>query len=204
MWTRTREAVLLSAGLVMFAGGAAQAATVDARVPFPFTVEGRTMPAGRYVVQKDDMDPSVLLIQAANGNAAMFVLVRPAVGHDPAGDTPALTFDRYEDQYRLTGVWESSTQGQEVGKTASHKLPTHATTGIVKSVDATTLVITRTGKAGGDMTFALDPATHRQGTVAVGTPVAVRYHENGKTYVATAITAQQPTPKPVGAATPKS
>jgi hypothetical protein len=73
----------------------------------------------------------------------------------------------------------------------------------VKSVDDSTLVITRTGKAGGEMTFALDPATHRQGTVVVGTPVAVRYREDGKTYVATAITAQQPKSKAVGAAAPK-
>lgn len=203
MWTHTRTAVLLAAGLVMMAGGAARAATVDARVPFPFTVEGRTMPAGRYLVQRDDTDPSVLLIQAENGSkAGMFVLVRPATGRDPAGDTPALTFDRYEDQYRLAGVWESATQGQELSHTSAHKIPTHATRGIVKSVDASTLVITRTGKAGGDMTFALDPATHRQGTVAVGTPVAVRYHEDGKTYVATAITAQ-PKPKAVDAAAPK-
>jgi hypothetical protein len=206
MRTQTEKAVVLAAGLVMIAGGAAQAATLDASVPFPFTVEGRTMPAGRYMVLRDDMDPSVLLIQAENGTkAAMFVLVRSAVGRDPAGDTPVLTFDKYEDHYRLAGVWESATQGQELSntKTAAHKIPTHATHGVVKSVDDNMLVITRTGKAGGEMTFALDPATHRQGTVAVGTQVDVRYHEDGKTYVATAITAQQSKPKAVGAAAPK-
>jgi len=206
MWTRAEKAVLLAAGLVMVAGGAAQAATLDARVPFPFTVDGRTMPAGRYMVLRDDMDPSVLLIQGENGRKpVMFVLVRPAVGRDPAGDTPVLTFDEYENHYRLTGVWETATQGQELSdtKTAAHKIPTHATHGIVKSVDAGTLVITRTGKAGGEMTFALDPTTHRQGTVAVGTQVDVRYHEDGKTYVATAITAQQSKPKAAGAAAPK-
>lgn len=206
MWTRAEKAVLLAAGLVMFAGGAAHAATLDARVPFPFTVDGRNMPAGRYMVVRDDMDPSVLMIQAEDGHkAATFVLVRTAVGRDPAGDTPVLTFDEYENHYRLASVWESATQGQELSntKTAAHKIPTHATHGVVKSVDDSTLVITRTGKAGGDMTFALDPATHRQGTVAVGTQVAVRYHEDGKTYVATAITAQQSKPKAVDAAAPK-
>ena len=82
-------------------------------------------------------------------------------------------------------------------------MPTHATKGTVKSIDASTLVITRKGKTGGVMTFALNPATHLQGTVAVGTSVDVRYREDGKTYVATAITAQQPKPQAVHAAAPK-
>ena len=86
---------------------------------------------------------------------------------------------------------------------STHAVPTHATKGIVKSVDASTLVITRKGKTGGEMTFALNPATHLQGTVAVGTSVDVRYREDGKTYVATAITAQQPKPQAVHAAAPK-
>src|SRR5262245_27297278 len=66
----------------------------------------------------------------------------------------------------------------------------HATTGVVKSVDAGTLVITRTGKPAGEMTFVLNPLTHREGAVAVGSTVSVRYREDGKTYIATAITAK--------------
>ena len=78
---------------------------------------------------------------------------------------------------------------------STHAVPTHATKGVVKSVDASTLVITHKGKMGGEMTFALDPATHLQGTVAVGTPVDVRYREDGKTYVATAIPLSRPSHK---------
>jgi hypothetical protein len=74
----------------------------------------------------------------------------------------------------------------------SGKAATHATTGVVKSLNDTTLVISRPGKKGGDMTFALDSSTAREGTLAVGSPVSVRYHDQGKTKVATAITAQQP------------
>ena len=99
----------------------------------------------------------------------------------------------------LTAVGFAAAPGKVEPKTAAkeastHAVPTHATRGVVKSVDANTLVITRTGKMGGEMTFAVNPATHHQGTVAVGTPVAVRYREDGKTYVATAITAQHPKP----------
>jgi hypothetical protein len=69
---------------------------------------------------------------------------------------------------------------------------THATRGVVKSVDASTLVITRTGRENGDMTFMLNASTHRDGTVAVGVPVSVRYREEGAKHVATAVLAQQP------------
>ena len=107
---------------------------------------------------------------------------------------------------RLTGIWESREQGQQVTATkhvSTHAAPTHATKGIVKSIDASTLVITHKSKTGGEMTFALDKATHLQGSVAVGTQVDVRYREDGKTYVATAVTAQPVKPQAVHTAAPK-
>jgi Cu/Ag efflux protein CusF len=91
-----------------------------------------------------------------------------------------------------------------VAKQASTKAKpsaTHATRGVVKSIDSGTLVITRSGKKRGDMTFTLDSSTRREGTVAVGTPVSVRYREDGKAYVATAINVQQPK-QPAGHAAP--
>jgi hypothetical protein len=69
---------------------------------------------------------------------------------------------------------------------------THATRGVVKSINDSTLVISRSGKKAGEMTLALNSSTHREGSIAVGTPVSVRYMHEGKDYVATAITAQQP------------
>jgi hypothetical protein len=69
----------------------------------------------------------------------------------------------------------------------------HATAGVVKTVDATSLVITRAGKAG-EMTFALNPTTRREGTIEVGSHVSVRYREDGKTNVATAVMAQRAKP----------
>ena len=207
MWSMTKKAVLFAAGLVMLAGGTASAAPVDVKVPFPFIVQGKTMPAGLYRVESDSDDPTVWLIEGEKGtHADTFVLTRVASGHDPAGDEPALTFDKNEDQYQLVGIWESRTQGQEVTSTkhvSTHAVPTHATKGVVKSVDANTLVISHKGKTGGDMTFALNPATHLQGSVAVGASVDVRYREDGKTYVATAVTAQPSKPQATHTAAPK-
>jgi uncharacterized protein DUF5666 len=204
----TKKAVLFAAGLVMLAGGTAGAAEpVDIKVPFPFTVQGKALPAGQYRLENESTAPSVWSIQGENGtNAGTIVLTRTASGEDPAGDTPALTFAKYENRYRLTGIWESREQGQEIPPAkhvSTHAVPTHATKGVVKSIDASTLVITRKSKTGGEMTFALDPATHLQGTVAVGTSVDVRYREDGKTYVATAVTAQPSKPQAVHTAAPK-
>jgi len=207
MWSMTKNAVLFAAGLVMFAGGTAGAAPVDVKVPFPFIVQGKTMPAGTYRVESDSDDPSVWLIEGEKGtHGGTFVLTRVASGHDPAGDEPALTFDKNESQYQLVGIWESRAAGQQVTnskKASTHAAATHSTKGVVKSVDANTLVISHKGKTGGDMTFALNPATHLQGTVAVGASVDVRYREDGKTYVATAVTAQPSKPQAVHTAAPK-
>ena len=80
---------------------------------------------------------------------------------------------------------------QPAAKHSSTKAaPTHATAGVVKSYDDSTLVITRTGKNAGEMTFTLNPSTQKKGTIAPGSTVSVRYRGDGSTNVATAITAQ--------------
>ena len=71
----------------------------------------------------------------------------------------------------------------------------HATTGVVKSVNASALTITRSGKDAGEMTFVLNSTTKRDGKIDVGAPVSVRYREDGASHVATAITAQHAKPQ---------
>jgi hypothetical protein len=63
----------------------------------------------------------------------------------------------------------------------------HTVKGTVKSLDDSSLVLT-TKK--GDMTFAVDPAAAKRGSPAVHSDVSVKYHTEGKTMMATAITAQ--------------
>lgn len=110
-----KSALLLAAALVVFASGPARAAVVDVRVPFPFMVKGQQFPAGEYRLQRDQTDSSVVLMRGEKGNtASMFVLTTPASGRDPAGDKPAVTFKRYENQYRLDDIWDAGSQGREV------------------------------------------------------------------------------------------
>ena len=67
----------------------------------------------------------------------------------------------------------------------------HATKGVVKSVDSTTLVITKTAGKGPETTFVLNASTQKQGDIAVGSSVDVRYHTEGKTKVASAVSVAQ-------------
>jgi hypothetical protein len=69
---------------------------------------------------------------------------------------------------------------------------THSVQGVVKSVDASSLVITKSGKNGGEMSFKLDPSTHRDGSISTGSPVSIRYRMDGSSRVATAVNAEAP------------
>jgi hypothetical protein len=71
-------------------------------------------------------------------------------------------------------------------------VPDHALSGVVKSIEATRLVITRTGKHSGDMTFVLSSATQREGALVVGARVQIRFRTEGRTQVATAVRALPP------------
>jgi hypothetical protein len=62
----------------------------------------------------------------------------------------------------------------------------HTTTGTVKSVSDSSLVISKGGK---DETFVVNSTTEKKGTVETGAHVSVHYTMDGKNMVATAITA---------------
>ena len=70
----------------------------------------------------------------------------------------------------------------------------HSVKGTVKSMDASTLVITKSGKAGGDMTFSVNADTKKTGDAAVGSTVSVRYRTEGSSNIATAVAAQAAKP----------
>jgi hypothetical protein len=167
-------------------------------------VNGQTLPAGLYRL---DSTGQVLSIQGEGANhTAMFVMGTPASGADPNGEQPVVTFTRYENQYRLADVWNSRTDGwatsptafaspavqsaTSTGKKSASATSDHVTTGTVKSMDDKTLVLTRNNKKHTEMTFDLGPSVVRQGSVAVGSKVSIRYHEDGSRHMASAITAQ--------------
>jgi hypothetical protein len=70
-------------------------------------------------------------------------------------------------------------------------IATHATTGVVKTITATALVVTR--RASGkrtDTTFVLTPSTHKEGALTAGSTVEVRYRTEGRQKIATAVSVE--------------
>ena len=63
----------------------------------------------------------------------------------------------------------------------------HSTMGVVKSIDDTKLVTTKSAGKGPETTFVLNASTQKEGAIAVGSTVDVRYTTEGKQKVATAV-----------------
>jgi hypothetical protein len=118
MRSMMRKSAVLAGACLLVAGATANVAAssvLEVEVPFSFVVNGRTLPAGHYMVERDELSPSVLLIRGEKGNhSATFVSTIPAGGQDPAGTVPTLTFTRHENEYRLSSVWESGSEGWSV------------------------------------------------------------------------------------------
>jgi hypothetical protein len=93
---------------------------------------------------------------------------------------------------------QATTAKKDAAKPAATAKPaaaaSHSVKGTVKSMDASSLVIAKSGKAGGEMTFTLNADTKKDGAPAVGSPVSVRYRTDGSANVATAVAAQAAKP----------
>jgi hypothetical protein len=80
--------------------------------------------------------------------------------------------------------------GSAVTQKAIAPIPTHAVRGVVKSISAFYLaIITGSGKKARQVTLVLGPATERDGEITIGATVSVRYRMEGRTLVATAVSA---------------
>jgi hypothetical protein len=107
-----KTSTVLAVGFIgMFAGSALAQETVVARVPFSFVVRGQEFPAGRYDITTEN---GMLTLRGIDSSSGVFAMTTPAGGADPIGDQPALVFVRYEQTYRLSQIWQSSSEGMAV------------------------------------------------------------------------------------------
>lgn len=110
-----KRSLILAALLMSAAGGRAYAQdVVEVKVPFEFHVKNQTFRPGTYEVTMNAADSGVVSIRGDHGKAFAFALTIPASGHDPAGEQPSLVFNRYENTYRLSQIWETGSLGREV------------------------------------------------------------------------------------------
>jgi len=111
------------------------------------------------------------------------------------GNTTALRVGALSVVLLAGGAAASQANGPDT-PAQSHSAPTavstHALSGVVKHVDATTLIVTRAGKSPGEITFVLSPSTHLDGAIGVGATVQVRFRTERDTTVATAVLATAP------------
>ena len=115
--------LLIAAALALFATTAAVAQTVDvkANVPFTFTVNRATLPAGEYSLKSMDEQGTALAIRNLNSRTANLVLSSSCRSPKSAGQT-RLLFHRYGDHYFLSQIWmEGSDVGRELRPSAEEK-----------------------------------------------------------------------------------
>ena len=92
---------------VLMSVGTASAARADqllvARVPFAFMVGSARLPAGDYIVKETFGDPSVVLIESADGRNAAYTLTIPSA-LDQSDARPELVFEKVDNQYFLKRI----------------------------------------------------------------------------------------------------
>jgi hypothetical protein len=101
----TAIALFVAAGFVTAGSALAQDHKVTANVPFNFTVDGRTLPAGNYTIGNDANSPRMLTIADRKDGVAIMAITIPDSGY--AADNK-LVFHRYGNQYFLSEVRTTS------------------------------------------------------------------------------------------------
>jgi hypothetical protein len=114
---------LIAVALALFGTTAAIAQTVDvkASVPFSFTVNRATLPAGEYSLKSMDERGTALAIRNLNSETANLVLSNSCRSPKSASQTKLL-FHRYGNHYFLSQIWiEGSNAGRELPPSAQEK-----------------------------------------------------------------------------------
>jgi hypothetical protein len=81
--------------------------------------------------------------------------------------------------------------GGWTAQATSTAVATHATKGVVKSIDSNSLVITRSTRRMKEQTFAIDGSTRQVGKLTVGATVEIRYRTQDGHRVATVVSVQE-------------
>ena len=106
MWPIANKAMVIGALCLAGASGSAYAGStvLETKIPFPFVVGSRTLPAGDYSIQRDDDMSGALIIRGEHGVNASAILNTRATDSVRADAHAALEFRRVENQYRLSAV----------------------------------------------------------------------------------------------------
>jgi hypothetical protein len=106
--------LLIAAALALLGITAASAQTVNvkAKVPFSFTVNRATLPAGEYSLKSMDEQGTAIAIRDLNSKTTNLVISSSCRSLNSASQTK-LVFHRYGNRYFLSQIW---TAGDEAGR----------------------------------------------------------------------------------------
>ena len=99
---RTFATALLTAASLVTPAGAWAQNRVQATIPFNFTVDDRLMPAGTYVIAHTG--PGMVSISCWKGKDIVTAFALVMRGDEARKKANKLTFDKYGDQYFLSGI----------------------------------------------------------------------------------------------------
>jgi hypothetical protein len=113
---------------------AAESFRVKTEIPFAFTIHGKTLPAGEYVLNNNNgMAPAAVVFLTDMATRATTMVLSQHVG-DPDTHYPrpgALIFHRYGDQYFLYQVWDGfSNDGFQIPQSRQERQAAQESAGI--------------------------------------------------------------------------
>jgi hypothetical protein len=94
--------LIVAAGFITAGSALAQEHQVSANIPFNFTLNGRSMPAGHYTIESDSTRPDVLRIDDRDDSVHILAMALPGATDKQADST--LLFHKYGNQYFLSSI----------------------------------------------------------------------------------------------------
>ena len=99
--------LILAAGFLTAGSAMAQEQKVTANIPFAFSLNGRTLPAGHYTVASDSKNPELLSIE--DRDDSVHILAVAQLGTDESQKNNTLALHRYGNQYFLSTIRANGT-----------------------------------------------------------------------------------------------
>jgi hypothetical protein len=95
--------LIVAAGLISAGSALAQQThQVAANIPFNFTLNGRSLPAGHYTIGTESNSPTVLRIEDRDDSVYVMTMALPDSSEQQADNT--VLFHKYGNQYFLSSV----------------------------------------------------------------------------------------------------
>jgi hypothetical protein len=101
------SALVVFTALVAASAAARTSRSLVVQIPFDFHIGGKTLPAGKYIVERSTQaSADGLSLRSVDKNAGVFALTSTVQSNWRQSDS-RLVFNKYQDQYFLAQFWTS-------------------------------------------------------------------------------------------------